>query len=506
VPDIDARVGLVLGREGIYTDDFGFLDPSRVFGAFAGEGNPFDAVAARSRAYFAHLLGPGPAQEPGFDALLTLPAVALATLDRPLVAHRIARSVHELMAAAWAVDPEAVQALIERTTAQGPLLFAAAARIERGFKLLAAGELSGLVDDESVVKTVMDTYEALAEASFRTYGWLARDLIVVADGGTVEKSDQPPTLGSLEQQLASSGSEVGEAMAASSESASRNAAAHEEYRWDAAAEELHDLRTGQVWSLEVFEKTAFRLIGAVIGADAGYSCFVGSGQVELEVPDWLAAGETPHATGILARASFGAFGFQVLEVHDNGATVVIERPDQLDKSRLMPPLGGMSAILGDVEAFRILGDDGTPLLDVAGEAMVEARDAAESVRDLASLAPLLSDGERSGHDPNEALMRVLTVQVAQVVLAAIQAVQASDAGLHTARLVGERLNFVIRFAQERSERGDREVRRLVDRLGRASAAAFATAQGVPGAADRLGPQLVSLMQWAQSRGISWPPF
>jgi hypothetical protein len=148
----------------------------------------------------------------------------------------------------------------------------------------------------------------------------------------------------------------------------------------------------------------------VIGADAGYSCFLAGGAVELAPPQWLASGEAPQANVLLAEALFAAFGFRVIGVADLGATVTIESPGKPDKTRLLLPLGGISAVLGEVEAFRVMSGDGTPLLDVAGPTLAEAREARESVRDLAILGPLLSDAERTGHDPGEALMRILTVR------------------------------------------------------------------------------------------------
>jgi hypothetical protein len=93
-----------------------------------------------------------------------------------------------------------------------------------------------------------------------------------------------------------------------------------------------------------------------------------------------------------------------------------------------------------------------------------------------------------------------------VVLTAVESVQAPDAGPVTAFLIAERLGYVIEFARPRADRRDATVRKLLERLGRARASAFAVSQGQPGAADRLGQQLRGLLQWAAAKGIEWPPF
>lgn len=101
-PDIDARIALVIGKEGPYTDEFGFIHPGRVFGAFAEEEHSYRRLAEKARSYFVHLL---PAEIPDAGAaLLILPAVTIASLDRPLLAHRCARETAQLLAAAAAAD------------------------------------------------------------------------------------------------------------------------------------------------------------------------------------------------------------------------------------------------------------------------------------------------------------------------------------------------------------------------------------------------------------------
>ena len=155
--DIDDRAGRVLQRPGIYTDELGMLSLPLVFGAFSDEVQPLLELANRARDYFAHLL-PSDLPEPAWATLLAVPAVTVGTLDRPLVAHRCARLTSELCELAWKANPGQVEWLVERTSEQGALIFAAAARIDRSTRLLAVGDRAGAVDDVAVLDTLMRAY------------------------------------------------------------------------------------------------------------------------------------------------------------------------------------------------------------------------------------------------------------------------------------------------------------------------------------------------------------
>jgi hypothetical protein len=107
-PDVDARVSLVLDKPGTYTDEFGFIDTGKVFGAFVGEETLFQSLAERARMYFSHL-GPSESLSEGAAVALILPAVMLGTLDRPLVGHRAARGMVALFEAAMDHDADQVR-------------------------------------------------------------------------------------------------------------------------------------------------------------------------------------------------------------------------------------------------------------------------------------------------------------------------------------------------------------------------------------------------------------
>jgi hypothetical protein len=102
-PNDDARVSVALGREGTYTDEHGQLVFEAILGAFADEAEPYKALGETASRYFESVIGHG-AAEGQASALLIVPAATMATLDRPLLAHRLARLVHDLIGRALTVD------------------------------------------------------------------------------------------------------------------------------------------------------------------------------------------------------------------------------------------------------------------------------------------------------------------------------------------------------------------------------------------------------------------
>lgn len=504
VRDVDARAALVLGRPGRYSDEYGFLDVGAVFGAFAGENQPFEALARCARRYFSHLIGTGPVREVAIESFLVLPAIGLASLDRPLAAHRIARSTYELLEAASETAPEQVQQLIDRTVAEGQLVFEALEQIKRGVRLLAAGQAAGVADDGAILKTVMDAYKELAETSFRTYGWLVVDLERIKQGEALSEGSDPPMIGSLTQQLEASKEPAARRLGACSDSALRNACGHSEYRWDAETEEVHDMRTDQRWSVAELEASVAAMGAAIAGADAGYSCFLAGGRVEMRAPQWAADGGAAGLSALIAEANFGAHGFRVVEVRDQGLTVVIEDGGKLDKMTLMSTLGGMTLFARPEDAVRVLGTSGKTLLDVEAAAFREASAAPSRFNDLAILAPYLSNARRT-EDPDRALIEWVTVAANQVLRTALA--QSAESGIDAASMLrtADRFGYVVDFARAHSPKPDEELGHLVKRLSRCRSLGFGAARGDEAAARRLVEEFEALNEWITARGIVWPP-
>lgn len=504
VPDFDARAALVLGRPGHYSDDYGFLDVGAVFSAFAGEEAPFEALAECARGYFSHLIDAGPIREVGIESLLVLPAIGLGTLDRPLGAHRISRSIYGLLDGAAAADAEAVQHLVDRTITESELIFAAVEQIKRGFQLLAAGEEVGLADDAAILKTIMDSYKELAETSFRTYGWLMVDLDRTKQGEALSQGSTPPTMGTLTAQLEASQEPAAQRLAACSDSALRNACGHAQYRWDAVAEEVLDMRTDQRWSLEDLELSVESMGAAIIGADAGYTCFLANGQAELRKPEWAGKGAT-GLTMLVAEATFGARGFRVIELQDQGRTALIDYDDTPDMLSLMSALGGMATLVGNDGVVKVLDQSGQTLLDVEVAAFREASEAPPKFKDLAILAPFFSNAARTTGDRHPALLEWLTVMANQVMMTALEAAERADFGASSMLTTADRLGYAIDFSRARGGAHDGETERLLQRLTRCRSFAFAAAQGNGNAAGQFVDEFRALNDWISTRGIVWPP-
>jgi hypothetical protein len=504
-PDYDSRIGLALARPGRYTDDLGFPDPGRIFAAFSDADEPFKALAARARAYFGHLLGSAP-DEFAEEALLVFPAATLAGLDRPLRAHRVARDLTALMHNASAASPGAVQQLVERTTAAGPLVFAAASRVQKALRHLALGGEAGLVDDEHALKELLGAYLDLVESHFRTFGALALDLIEIPKGGALSQGDQPPMLGELEQRLAAAAHPLAEELANSSDSGLRNAAGHSQYRWDPDRETVIDLRTAATWSVEELEDAIDRLVGAIAGLDAGYSCFVVDGQVELDPPDWLRTGDAPYASLLLTEATLGAYGLHVVDATADGSQILVEEPDRVDPTRILPPLAGIISLLSPPETVQIRSPEtGDVLLEVDAAALVEATTADEHVKDLAVFGPLLSVARYAGLDERATLLDALALQIRVVTVTALPDLQRTRFDRAAMFAVAHRLRYIKRFAAKHTLGKEKPVKKLVERLARAEGAARAASFRDRGALNRLLEQMSGLASWAESRGVQWPP-
>jgi hypothetical protein len=504
VSDVDERVSLALDRPGRYSDDFGFLDFARVFGAFAGEEQPFIRVAEQARRFLGHLLWSGAPPQPETDVVLVLPAATLAALDRPFHAHRLARMVRELFDEAWARDPDAVRGLVQRTTAQGPLVFAAAARIQKGFNLMTLQDEAGLLDADDVITGLLRTYLDAAETSFRTLGWLVVDLDAIAEGGSVMPATQPPTLGSLEQQLAATAHPAGPTLVACSDSDLRNACGHAQYRWEASTETLVDLRTEQRWALEELEDRMDGLVAGITGTDTGYCASVVDRQIELPEPSWLRSGEAPAAVQFLAAAILGACGQEVIAVNQDSSEIVLAA-EAVDPATVLPALAGLAASTVTGREIQVLAHDGRVLLAVEVSSLEEALAAPDELKDLAVLAPFLSAARSVKNDAAEALAQVVAIQVMAICMNAVPALTADPGSKDLLGQVARRLDYVRSFARENQSEPPLAERVFVH-LSRARSEAVQASRGEHKALRRLGKEFSALIQWAGKQDVRWPPF
>ncbi len=161
----------------------------------------------------------------------------------------------------------------------------------------------------------------------------------------------------------------------------------------------------------------------------------------------------------------------------------------------------MTLFAGPEDAVRVLGTSGNVLLEVEAEAFREASAAPPQFKDLAILAPYLSNAMRT-EDPAKAPMEWVTVAANQVLTTAL-----SENGLTVASMleIADRFGYVVDFAHMHSPESDEKLKRLVKRLSRCRSFAFGAARGDEEAGRRFGEEIDALNEWIKVEGIVWPP-
>ncbi len=501
IPDEDARISLALGKEGIYTDEHGQLVFEAIVGAFSDEAEPYKALGEAASRYFDGVIGPGAAKGDA-SALLVVPAATMATLDRPLVAHRLARLGHDLIGRALAGDRAAVEAVVGRAAEQAPLILAAASRIQKEFRLLSKVAQDEEIDDELVIAALLGAHRELLESSYRTLGALALELGQIERGQEPFAEDETPMLGALVQQLEASADPALQEFGGVADVALRNAAAHSQYRWDTEKDEVRDLKTGQSWSRERLERTVDSLVSALAGFDAAWACLVVREDLEV-TPSWLGEADAGDVTILSATFSFSAHGFTVTDIEDGGATVVIAHPDATDPTLLVPPLTGMITIARDRDRYTVRADDGEELIAIDGVLLRRATDAEPAMKDLAVQEVTLNAMINSGREPTEAILEIAVLDAKVVAVTALQELAAGLEPDEALDRLAQRVAYLDQLVRpHRKER--REFDRLLDKLERLAAGARSAADG-SNEWRRLCDQLTGLTAWADKRGISWPP-
>ncbi len=504
-PDLDVRIALVLRKRGRYTDETGCLHPGLVFGAFAGEASLFGKLGERATAYLGHLL-PGTEVNEAEAAMLILPAVTLASLDRPFFAHRHAREMVELLTSALAEDRGEVRRVLERTTNEGPRIFASASRIHKGMRLIFEAGGAEAIDDELILREVMIAYQELTESAFRSHAWAVLELVAIATGAS-RAEGPPPTLGALNQRLEASSCRLAQALGRACDPELRNALAHAQYRWNRRAAQVEDLRTGRAWSLDEFDRSARALVNAVVGVDTGYCCVAISEGMAPELPQTPSAGHSPEITSLLGQAIFAANGYEVLGLADEGAAVTVASVGNgSDLTTLMNALASLSVLVPDGQAYRVdEGGAGRPLLNVSGEAMRTATGAPQVAQDLAIVAAFCDSEARVGGRPGEAACRGLALQAKIVAAAAMYDLAHSGVTTSVLARMRTRVEVVREFATTHRELGEPMRGTTVRRLERIVACSYAIERGERKALEKTVARINALFTWAEETGVTWPP-
>ncbi|MGH2797721.1 MAG: hypothetical protein ACRDM0_08645, partial [Thermoleophilaceae bacterium] len=467
-PDFDARVAIALGVDVPVTDDLGLLDPARILAAFAGSDDPFTPLAHASAHFLSHLSKFDPEQVRADGAALALPALALATLDRPLPAHRAARQAAELLREADKLDAAQTAVLLERTVNEGPRIFAAAKRIHDDLVYLARGYAP---DDADVVRRLIDTYKGLAESVFRSYAWLIDDAHRIVERQPAATATRAPLLGDLEQRFASRNDPLSRTLTRSIDPILRNAQAHEDHRYDRESEDII-LEGGERLSVAQFEKRAERLVSVAVALDAAFATAVLERSETMGVPQWLVGGEAPFASELLARGILGAYGIDLVTMSD-GETVSFTYAGQpIAPERALPALAAMAQLFArrDYLELRRDGED-APIIRVETSAFCIFSEADETVKDMALLAPFYSAGVIAGRDEGELLADALALFVALIARIDVPRIQLGLAvgDLTPLSQLEARLGFAVGFAREREDALDTDTRAVVKRLAQARA-------------------------------------
>lgn len=485
-PDTDSRLELVLGVPGPFTDELGFVDLSRVFGAFASEENPIGVLDGVCRRYFADYVDQTQ-MDPGASVLLVLPLVALASVDSPLLPHRVAREMVESLRASADRDPAFVGDVLHSTGKDAALVIGAGSRALKGLRLLAMGEASGWVDDEVALMQVMNAYRELVEGPFRTYGWAA--LRTHAFPTAEALGGAPPMLAELLDRLRASGSSLPQTLGSVVDAQLRNAASHAQYSWDSEASEVEDLRTGQRWSLDDLEASVDGLVGTVIGLDAGIACYASNREVAASFGSSVELADLGNLLEVLLAALFAAQGYELLEISRDLSTAVLNT-ERLVLVTAVPVVGGIAALPGlTAERIALMSPTGNLLLDVAVEDLRSAATEAEDIRDL-RLAVLCAQVERHprGGDEFTALLFALVA-----VPALTEAADGSVTDAYLPRLM-RRLSYVDAIPAVGTSSGRTLLRGAIS-------AAYAFRAGKRAAARLLIVRLVRMARWADENGV-----
>jgi hypothetical protein len=498
--DLDARIALVTGRPGPYLEEGGFVSLGRVFGVFAGEEGVYEQLADAATTYFRHLL-PGEL-EPVAGAMLILPTVSLASIDRPLLAQHCATTMTELVDSAVALDREAVGAVLDRSAEEGPKLFAATSRVQAGMRLIRHASELEEIEEELLLREVMSAYLEIVESAFRSYAWAVLQMQAVIEGKSLGP-EEPPMLGSLLQRLRASDSELARALGEAADVELRNAAGHAQYRWDSGAQEVEDLEKGLRWTVAELEEKTEALGDSVVGVDAGYLCAAVAAGIEV---DASAATSDPRIREQLIETSFALGGYELTGLSSDGATATVRAGVDASLPSLMRTVASLAALVEAQDAYRVFdAGSGKALLDVPAERMLAATRGAEETRDLQVVQCFADSQIRTGAPASKAARDGLVLQVKAVAVNAEHALVLTGPSDPVVVGIRARAEVVLDFLVRHPEIDSQIAKAGKRRLERVVAGTFSVQRGEPKALNELGRRLGMAFDWAQKQGVVWPP-
>lgn len=481
-PDINRRLNTVLGTESQFTDSDGRLHLPALGQAFAGADSPWLAVGVAAARRFAPYFPSGlkHAQDPG---ALLLPAVLLALAPRPLTAERAVAATVTLFSGECSSRADRLQLLQERLVSDARTMVVSS-RAQRRLERAEDGLSVEAEPTEQSIEDFLSGYRTLCEGPWRDLGWLVLRAIG-ADG-----SESKPMVGELAQRLLASEEPLAVQLGEVADVELRNAAAHDTWHWDPDAE-LVIGENAQEWLLDDVIETIERLQSAMAGCEAGLVAAAVDANLHATAASKAGDQTTRDRLSVAAQLVFGLSGATVVELRDDGHTVVVdESPGQLRTADLMPALVAWASSLGADGNFVVCSGSGSTIVSVPGS-YLEAAD--PDLADLAALVPFAAAELGSEHPGEHPGRQLLASQLLLVVARACEELE-HDVPLHERMdRVDRRLGYCESTARRWADPG---LAATIDRIATCRKLARRTRAGNSRAGITFGKRFEALLSWS----------
>lgn len=497
-PDsLDDRVGAALESAAPVTDEHGGLDFARVFAACAGEGDPLLELGRRVTRYLRHALL-APETLGALASILALPAASLAVLDRPLIGHRVAHELCQLLWRAHAEDEQLTRSLVERTLDDSPRLLAAIARAETTQRRIALDVDATPADAAS---DLVELYATAAESGFRSYAWLSLDLQRLATGEAVRLGEAMPMLGEVAQQLTASNTTLAGLLTEAVQPSVRNAAQHEGYSASLDGTSV-DLQ-GETLDEEELAQLMQRMAACVAGMDAAIAAWgMESGLLLETLPPADSSAGYAYARKVMLRSLVAASGNELVS-SEWGVTVtlVVSASRPLVRAKLLRLLAVAGPLWPEAESLEMRNESGELVVAASAASFARFTEADSATSPVALLYSVFDAAVALGEDRTEAAQDALAVMIRLLDPETMEGAESASkkAALRTilARIAATRA-FVASHGFGSQQQAD-----VVSRLRRAESAARAALGGDRGAAARMWKALMPLVEWSVERDASF---
>ncbi len=498
-PDsLSDRVGVALGIKTEVVNDYGGLDFAHVFAACTVKGDPLLDLRDRVIRYLGHTV-----RDPGTlgpeVAILAWPAATLASLDRPLIGHRVAFELGELLRRAYARDEQLTRSLVERTLDDGPRLLAAVARDETRQRRMA---LDGNATRADITSDLVDLYASVAEAGFRSYAWLALNLLRLVGGETVRVADPMPMLGEIAQQLGAQDSVLTQLLFVAVNSDLRNAAKHESYSADCDGSSV-SLGSGTMDEVEL-ARLMQRMAACVAGMDAAIAAWGLESRLLMDaVPAMDTSAGSAYARRVILRSLVAASGAELVS-SEWGATVTlvvaVSRPRV--RANDLHLLAAVSPLCTQATRLELRDESGLQIVAASAESFGRFARAGPATSHIALHYAIFDAAVALGEDRAEAARDALAVMIRLLSPETVDEDQPHTKA-ETLGILEARARAAKEFVASHSLGSRQRDAEVSSRLRMAESAARAAARGDQGGVLRLSRALVPLFEWSTKRDASF---